>query len=87
MSNVVVESIGSGRYRVAVSEGGTTTTHIVTASSTLRTVDVAPEDLVEASFRFLLDRESKESILKEFDLAVIPRYFPEYDSIIGEYLE
>jgi hypothetical protein len=44
------------------------------------------EDLVHASFRFLLDREPKESILREFDLAVIARYFPEYNSKIGEYL-
>ncbi len=36
------------------------------------------ERLVEASFRFLLERESKESILRRFDLSVIRRYFPEY---------
>lgn len=37
-----------------------------------------PEDVVEASFRFLLERESRESILRRFDLPVIGRYFPEY---------
>jgi len=37
------------------------------------------EQLVKDSFRFLLQRESKQSILLEFDLAVIQRYFPEYD--------
>ena len=37
------------------------------------------EELVRDSFGFLLERESKESILKEFDLAMIKRYFPEYD--------
>ena len=36
------------------------------------------ERLVEASFRFLLERESKESILRRFDLSVIRRYFPEF---------
>ena len=39
----------------------------------------AAEDLVRDSLGFLLERESKESILKEFDLSVIKRYFPEYD--------
>jgi hypothetical protein len=39
----------------------------------------SPEALVSDSFDFLLERESKESILKEFDLSVIKRYFPEYD--------
>jgi hypothetical protein len=36
-------------------------------------------DLVRRSFEFLLEREPPESILRRFDLAVIQRYFPEYD--------
>ena len=36
-------------------------------------------DLVGDSFAFLLEREPKESILTEFDLSVIQRYFPDYD--------
>jgi hypothetical protein len=39
----------------------------------------SPEELVRDSFGFLLERESKESILEEFDLSVIRRYFPDYD--------
>jgi hypothetical protein len=42
-----------------------------------------PVDLVEASFAFLLEREPKESILREFDLTVIERYFPDYEREIG----
>jgi hypothetical protein len=38
-----------------------------------------PEELVRRSFEFLLQRESKESILREFELSVIQRYFPDYD--------
>ncbi len=37
-----------------------------------------PEALVTESFRFLLEREPKESILGSFDLTLIGRYFPEY---------
>ncbi len=37
------------------------------------------EALVRDSFAFLIEREPKESILKEFDLALIRRYFPDYD--------
>jgi hypothetical protein len=40
------------------------------------------EDLVRRSFEFLLEREPPESILRRFDLAVIQRYFPEYDRLI-----
>lgn len=38
-----------------------------------------PEDLVRRSFGFLLEREPRTSILREFDLPVIARYFPEYE--------
>jgi hypothetical protein len=40
---------------------------------------VVVEDLVRRSFEFLLEREPPQSILRRFDLAVIQRYFPEYD--------
>lgn len=39
-------------------------------------------DLVRRSFAFLLEREPKESILRRFDLPMIGRYFPEYESTI-----
>ena len=39
-----------------------------------------PERCLEAAFRFLLDREPKESILRRFDVTVISRYFPEFVS-------
>jgi hypothetical protein len=38
-----------------------------------------PEQLVGRAFDFLLAREPATSILRSFDLAVIPRYFPEFD--------
>ena len=41
------------------------------------------EDLVRHSFSFLLDREPPTSILPEFDLAVIQRYFPDYEDEFG----
>jgi hypothetical protein len=41
-----------------------------------------PAELVRRSFEFLLARESKESILRSFDLSVIGRYFPEYEASI-----
>jgi hypothetical protein len=41
-----------------------------------------PTELVRASFAFLLEREPPGSILREFDLPVIGRYFPEYEAVI-----
>lgn len=37
-----------------------------------------PEELVLASFAFLLEREPREAILRQFDISVIERYFPGY---------
>ena len=45
------------------------------------------EDFVEAAFKFLLDREPKESILKRFDVTVIARYFPEFERELPQYLK
>ena len=43
---------------------------------------VAPEELVRASFEFLLEREPAVAILREFSLDVISQYFPSYPADI-----
>ena len=70
------------RCKVDVSDATGTTHHVVR----VRPDDVdrwgrgrSAEELVRDSFGFLLERESKESILREFDLSVIKRYFRDYD--------
>ena len=88
MTEITVEPVSSDTFRVTVTENGSSTTHEVTASPA--DVDqlgggATPEKLIEASFRFLLDREPKESILRRFDLSVISRYFPEYPMRIADY--
>jgi hypothetical protein len=70
------------RCRVDVSDATGTTHHVVRVSD--KDVDRwrrgrSVEELVRDSFGFLLEREPKESILKEFDLPAIRRYFPDYD--------
>ena len=40
------------------------------------------EELIGKSFKFLLKREPKESILREFNLKIIKKYFPEYEERI-----
>ncbi len=42
-----------------------------------------PEELVKKSFQFLLERESKHSILASFNLRDIQTYFPEYEDQIS----
>jgi len=73
---------------VTVGGPGTPTTHEVTVITAdlarLAPGAVSPEDLVLRSFAFLLAREPKASILGRFDLAVIGRYFPEYEREIRQ---
>lgn len=68
-------------------QDGSSTEHVVTVSraewerfgNAFRT----PEELVEASLRFLLDRETKEQILRSFGLGQIGQYFPSYEREIS----
>ena len=68
-------------FEVVVREGKGETRHHVTMSretcEKLTAGTHTPERCLEAAFRFLLDREPKESILGRFDVEVISRYFPE----------
>ena len=45
-----------------------------------------PEQCIDAAFRFLLDREPKESILQRFDVTLIARYFPSFERDLPDYL-
>jgi hypothetical protein len=70
-------------FEVIVREGnGETRHHVMMARDTyerLSTGSHTPERCLEAAFRFLLDREPKESILSRFDVSVISRYFSEFE--------
>lgn len=74
---VVREEEGESRHQVTMAR--TTLERLAAGSST-------PEHCVEAAFRFLLDREPKESILGRFDVMVISRYFPEFEQELPRYL-
>ena len=73
----VRDADGESRHRVTVSKA---TCERLTAGLH------PPEHCIEAAFRFLLDREPKESILNRFDITVIARYFPEFEREVPRYL-
>jgi hypothetical protein len=90
MAEIDVKSTDRGdsyEFQVIVREGGGQTQHRVTLKKSdyrqLVGDQTNPDALVEESFRFLLEREPKESILRSFDLMVIGRYFPEYQQEIA----
>lgn len=77
-------------FEVIVRMGKGETCHGVTMSrATYRELtrgEYTPEQCLESAFRFLLDREPKESILARFDVTVISRYFPEFERELPKYL-
>jgi hypothetical protein len=77
---VGVRESGDGHVAEVTVSDRETTKHRVRISRAEREryggEDVA--DLVRRSFEFMLARESNTSILREFDLSTIERYFPEY---------
>lgn len=68
-------------FDVTVKESDSTSTHEVTMKTSFYSslgTNTTPEEVVEKSFEFLLEREPKESILDRFDIEIIASYFPEY---------
>lgn len=47
---------------------------------------IVPEEFIKKSFEFLLEREPKDSILRQFDITEINDYFPEYEKEIRKVL-
>ncbi len=83
VAKIEIERPGENQFRVRVRQDGSETSHLVTVKPedylrlTGGKVDAA--ELVRRSFEFLLDNEPKESILRQFDLSAIGKYFPQYD--------
>ena len=78
-------------FAVEVRDGHGSSRHTVTLDPALLARltagrRVGDEAFIVAVFEFLLERESKESIMSRFDVSVVARYFPEFDTAIGSYL-
>lgn len=72
---------GGWRCRVSVGTDAEATEHdVLVDRATLDDLapGATPEALVSESFRFLLEREPRESILRSFELPIIGRYFADY---------
>ncbi|HET6342416.1 MAG TPA: hypothetical protein VFG78_09580 [Gemmatimonadota bacterium] len=81
MAEIQVTAERGDVYHVRVTEADGSSEHHVTATAAhveAYGAGAGPEALIEESFRFLLEREPKESILGRFELPVIARYFPAY---------
>jgi hypothetical protein len=83
MAQITVTRQDDGTFHVQTPAG---TSHVVSVPAglpvSLGCGQVAPEQLVRASFEFLLEREPASSILQTFSLDVISQYFPGYPAQI-----
>ena len=78
-------------YVVQISEPNGQTRHSVTVrkadyETLTKGAETTPEVLVRKSFEFLLEREHKHQILRQFELPQISKYYPEYPAEIRKRL-
>lgn len=77
-------------FEVTVREPSGQTQHRVTISGAdharLTGGRYPPGRCIEASMRFLLEREPKEAILRQFDVSVIGQYFSDFEAQLPRYL-
>ena len=90
MADITIKETGEDdqgfRFDVDVTEAGSTSHHDVTLSrSDLEEMGkgASPEEFIRRCFEFLLERESKDSILARFDIRQIGTYFPEFKRQMG----
>jgi len=85
---VEVRKKNEQEFVVTIEEKGSTTEHAVTLDDgyyqNLTDGKINREEFIKKSFEFLLKRESKESILSEFNLRVINNYFPVFEEELKE---
>ena len=86
--NISIQMLSNNKYEVTV-QSNTITTHIVSLSDevhkNLTNNKVTKEELLDFSFKFLLDREPNTSIMSSFELTVISRYFSEYENSVEKW--
>lgn len=85
---IKVSKIDDEIFEVIVEKNSTTIHRINLSSNVYKRLSgskISERELIKKSFEFLLERESNQSILKEFNLEVIENYFPEYPILIKEY--
>ena len=85
---VSIKIVSNNEYEVTV-KSKTVTTHLVTLSDevhkNLTNEKVTKEELLDYSFKFLLDREPNTLILSFFELMVISRYFSDYEKSVKKW--
>ena len=85
---ILIKELSDEEFQVTVN-AKKSTRHNVTLTDNihqnLTNGKVSKKELIEFSFKFLLEREPNTSILSSFELSVISGYFPEYIKTVQEW--
>jgi len=85
---ILIKELSDEEFQVAVNEKNSTNHNVTLTDDThqnLTNGKVSKKELIEFSFKFLLEREPNTSILSSFELSVISVYFSEYIKTVKEW--
>ena len=77
---ILIKELSDEEFQVTVNAKNPTSHNVTLTDDThhnLTNGKVSTKELIEFSFKFLLEREPNTSILSSFELSVISSYFPE----------
>jgi len=78
---ILIKELSNEKFQVTINAKNSTSHNVTLTDDTLQNLTngkVSKKELIEFSFKFLLEREPSTSILSSFELSVISCYFPEY---------
>ena len=85
---LLITELSKDKFEITVN-ADRITKHVVSVTDqmllNLTNNKISKEELLNFSFNFLLEREPNTSILSEFDIIVISKYFSEYISKVENY--
>jgi len=85
---ILIKELSGEEFQVTVNEKNPTSHTVILTDDIhqgLTNGEVSKKELIEFSFKFLLEKESNTSILSSFELSVISSYFPEYIKTVKEW--
>ena len=85
-----IKKLSDDVFTVTVAETSTTTHTVTITDQSLNDFtdnNVTKTQLLEFSFKFLLEREPNTSILSSFDINVISKYFSDYKSEVRRWCD
>ena len=84
---ILIKELSDDEFQVTVNAKNSTSHNVTLTDDTHKNLTngkVSKKELIEFSFKFLLEREPNTSILPSFELSVISGYFPEYVKTVKE---